>query len=195
MGQALDKICINYKYPPPYHIFKRLEDYFVFDTSTCHFYKIDEITYDFLKLCLKYSIKDAQKKLLKKRKFLPELINSVAQEIAILSDNGLFDIPDYSMQDEEIKRGLNRAYLAPITGIELALADTCNLACKYCYCGTSRNMPVSGLMTEDIAHQAVKWLFDASGRASKVNITFLGGEPLLNKPVIRSIVEYSQDLA
>ncbi len=172
----------------------RLGEYFVFDTSACRFYKIDELTYKFLKLCRSRSIMAAKKALLKGRKFFTKAINGVAKEIALLSENGLFDVPDYSISDEEIQKELDRSCSRPITGIELALAETCNLACKYCYCGTCRDMPNKGLMSEKVAHQAVDWLFKNSGNAKKVGITLFGGEPLLNKPVIYSLVEYSQRL-
>ena len=179
---------------PPYHIFTKLGDYFVFDTSGCRFYKIDEPTYRFLQLCLGLSIEEAEKKLLKEAKFTAEVINGVRGEVELLAGNGLFDIPDYSISDEQIEKDLAHSYAKGINGIELALAESCNLACTYCYCSTSRDMPEKGLMPEKIAHQAVMWLFDVAKNAKtkKINITFFGGEPLLNKPVIRSIVEYSQ---
>jgi hypothetical protein len=44
----------------PYHIFKKLDNYFVFDTTSYRFYKIDEITYQFLKLCLEHSIEEVE---------------------------------------------------------------------------------------------------------------------------------------
>lgn len=52
-------------------------------------------------------------------------------------------------------------------------------------------------MSEKIAHQAILWLFDEAekSKSPKVNITLFGGEPLLNKPIIYSIVAYSQLLA
>jgi uncharacterized protein len=55
-------------------------------------------------------------------------------------------------------------------------------------------MPNQGLMSETVARQAITWLFAMSGRAKEVHITFFGGEPLLNKPVLRFAIEYSQKL-
>jgi uncharacterized protein len=46
-----------------------------------------------------------------------------------------------------------------------------------------------------VARQAITWLFAVSGRSETVSITFFGGEPLLNKPVLRFAIEYSQRLA
>lgn len=180
-----------------YHVFNKLGEFFVFDTTSCNFYKIDNITYHFLKLCFEMSIDDAEAKLIASGQFTKNALASVANEIRILAENGLFDTPDYSMSSEQLQESLDSAYKTPIMGLELALAESCNLACKYCYCGTSRNMPNNGLMTEEIAKKAVLWLFEVAKNAKspKVNITLFGGEPLLNKPVIYAIIDYSQKLS
>ena len=50
-------------------------------------------------------------------------------------------------------------------------------------------------MSEDVARQAITWLFENSAGVPEVSITLFGGEPLLNKPVFRFAIEYSQELA
>jgi len=112
-----------------------------------------------------------------------ELIEEIGHEIELLAQHGLFDVPDYSLSEEELERQLEARYAAPWTKLELALAETCNLACKYCYCSTCRDMPRQGLMSEEIAKKAIDWLFAASKDAPQLGLTLFGGEPLLNKPV------------
>ena len=94
-----------------------------------------------------------------------------------------------------MEQQLEQRYTAPWTKLELALSETCNLACKYCYCSTCRDMPNQGLMSETVARQAITWLFAMSGRNKNLSITFFGGEPLLNKSTLRFAIEYSQRLA
>ncbi len=178
--------------PPPFHIFMKLGEYFVFDTSACRFYTVDELTYRYLELCNTSSIKKAKDTLLCNNRHSEEEVENVAREISLLSKNGLFDIPDFSINKDFVNKEIDKIYSAPIYGIELGVTENCNLACKYCYCGTCSELSTKGLMSEKVAHQAVMWLFDISGKGKRVNITFFGGEPLLNKPLIRSVVEYSQ---
>lgn len=183
------------KRPPAYHTFECLGERLVYDTSSCRFFSIDEPTHAFLDLCRTCSIDEAKKKLLTQGGFSSELIGSVAKEVAVMADHGLFDVPDYSISTELMERELRQRYESPWNKLELALAETCNLACAYCYCGTGSNMLNQGLMSEAVARQAITWLFAVSGRSDTVNITFFGGEPLLNKPVLRFAMEYSQRLA
>ena len=92
--------------PPPYHIFTVLGDYFVFDTSGCRFYKIEEPTYRFLELCLSCSIPEAKKTMLREGKFPEQTVKEIAKTISILSKNGLFDVPDFSISDEYLEKKL-----------------------------------------------------------------------------------------
>lgn len=181
--------------PSPYHTFECLGEMFVYDTSSCRFFHIDELTYQFLNLCRQHSIDEAKNILVGQGKYAPQNIESVAREVAIMAEHGLFDTPDYSISDDSLERQVQQRYQAPWNKLELALAESCNLACTYCYCRTCRDMPNQGLMTENVARQAITWLFAMSGKSEQVSITFFGGEPLVNKSVLRFAIEYSQRLA
>lgn len=50
-------------------------------------------------------------------------------------------------------------------------------------------------MSKAVARRAVDWLFQASGDAGQIEITFFGGEPLLNRPVFDDVMEYSANRA
>lgn len=182
--------------PPPYHVFECMGERFLYDTSSCRFLRIDEPSRRFLDLCRARPISEAEKLLKAEGEFPPELIAGVAREVALLAEHGLLDAPDYSLAPGRMERELEHRYSTPWNKLELALAETCNLACTYCYCGTCRDIvPSQGLMSESVARQAIMWLFAMSGRSEDVSITFFGGEPLLNKPVLRFAIEYSQRLA
>lgn len=181
--------------PPPYKAFSHEGEYFVYDTSNCVFFHIDEPTYDFLNLCLEYQFECAKKKFVEFNKYDDVTCESVFREVELLGKNGLFNIPGYSITDEVFEKQLEERYNSAWNKLELSLSEGCNLACKYCYCSTCRDIPSKGLMTENVARQAITWLFAMSGKSEQVSITFFGGEPLLNKPVLRFAIEYSQKLA
>jgi uncharacterized protein len=83
----------------------------------------------------------------------------------------------------------------PLRALSLAVAQKCNLGCTYCYAqqgsfgGPARSMP------DDTALAAVDLLFADVGPGERVNLSFLGGEPLLNRPVVHTAVERAERLA
>lgn len=83
----------------------------------------------------------------------------------------------------------------PVRALSLAVAQACNLGCSYCYAdGGSFGGPATA-MDERTARDAVEFLFSDVGAGERVNLSFLGGEPLLNRPVIRSATEHAHELA
>lgn len=180
--------------PPPFHVFEEAGVYFLYDTTSCRFFRIDEPTGVFLGLCLDHTPDEAARIMRDPKGYSPDEVATIAREVELLKQQGLLQAPNYSMSEKEFEAQLTHRYATAWNKLELALSETCNLACTYCYCGTCRDMPNQGLMTERVARQAVTWLFAASGKADSVSITLFGGEPLMNKPVLRFVLEYSQHL-
>jgi len=79
----------------------------------------------------------------------------------------------------------------PVTHVGLFLAQECNMRCVYCY-GNAGGYAGSGLMDESTAMRAVDWLLENSGSARELGISFFGGEPLLNFPLMRKLVPYAR---
>jgi uncharacterized protein len=83
----------------------------------------------------------------------------------------------------------------PLHALSLAVAQKCNLGCTYCYAsqgdfgGPAKNMPW------ETARRAVELLLGNAAPNSRVNLAFLGGEPLANRTVLRSATEYAAQLA
>lgn len=75
----------------------------------------------------------------------------------------------------------------------LMVAQECNMACVYCY-GDAGTYGGGGLMTEETARRSVDWLVRHSGNNKKLRLSFFGGEPLLNLPVIRRAVAYANEI-
>jgi uncharacterized protein len=83
----------------------------------------------------------------------------------------------------------------PLRALSLAVAQKCNLGCTYCYAqqgefgGAAKNMPL------DVALDAVDLLFRDVAPGERVNLSFLGGEPLVNRAVIRAATERAVAIA
>lgn len=191
---SADKSC-NTAATPPYHLYKYANEHFIYDTFNCVFFHIDKPTSDLLQLALEMPYEDAKNIFVESYDYSEEKKQSVIKEVSVMASEGLFVSPDYRITDEKFEHQLNQRYNSPWSKLELSLSEVCNLACKYCYCSTCRDIKTQGLMSERVARAAINWLFANSGNSSQVSITLFGGEPLLNKPVLKFAVDYSQRLA
>jgi uncharacterized protein len=82
--------------------------------------------------------------------------------------------------------------LPPITHAELFLADGCNLNCTYCFEG----LKPKRLMPMELAQKAVERLVkEWSGDEKGISIALFGGEPFLNWPVLKGIIEWAKEVA
>lgn len=83
----------------------------------------------------------------------------------------------------------------PLRAISLAVAQKCNLGCTYCYAqqgdfgGAAKNMPLA------TALKSIDLLFADVTAGEKVNVAFLGGEPLINRAVLRLATGYARERA
>lgn len=77
----------------------------------------------------------------------------------------------------------------------LLIQSSCNLACTYCYEVENDFHATAGAMPFDRAKAAVDSLIERSGSHKELEITFFGGEPLLNFSGIRRVVTYAKAAA
>ncbi len=122
-------------------------------------------------------------------KWIDELID--AQIISVHCDN-----------DRLLVENLRKCIPLPCVSImQLILTDACNLACSYCYLGRKlHNLGIESelsnthLMSNSVAEAAVDYFetqinyFPEYAQYTK-DIIFYGGEPLLNFPVLKSVVK------
>lgn len=178
----------------PFKVFESQGHYFLYHTSSGQLFHIEADVAQFLELCYTLNIEDARQHLIKNGT-TESLTNAIVSDVTELANQGLFTVYTQGVSTDVFEKELEKRYSAPWNKLELALAESCNLACKYCYCSNSRDIPNQGLMSENIARHAITWLFAMSGKSESVSITFFGGEPLLNKSVLRFAIKYSQQLA
>jgi uncharacterized protein len=83
----------------------------------------------------------------------------------------------------------------PLRALSLAIAQKCNLGCTYCYAqqgefgGLAKNMELADAL------RAVDLLVGSAEPEARLNLAFLGGEPLVNRKVLRAATERAVDLA
>ena len=77
----------------------------------------------------------------------------------------------------------------PVRALSLAVAERCNLGCTYCYAeGGSFGGPPRN-MDWNVAEASVRRLFSQAKKGERVTLAFLGGEPLVNRTLIRRATE------
>lgn len=79
----------------------------------------------------------------------------------------------------------------PLKTISLAVAQKCNLGCVYCYAQKGTLKEDSKNMTLEVALAAVDLLMDGITEGERATVVFLGGEPLMNRPVLYAATEYA----
>ncbi len=92
--------------------------------------------------------------------------------------------------DELIEYYLN----SKIQKITLQLTQNCNLNCSYCaYSGGYYNRThTKSRMDFEIAKRSIDFLLEHSGDNKEINIGFYGGEPLLEKELMRKCIKYAK---
>jgi uncharacterized protein len=79
-----------------------------------------------------------------------------------------------------------------VNALALAVSEHCNLGCGYCYAeGGSFGQARAQHMPWAVAEAAVDRLLASVGEGGQARIAFMGGEPLLNRGVLRQTVEHA----
>ncbi len=79
----------------------------------------------------------------------------------------------------------------PLQAISLAIAQKCNLGCTYCYAQQGEFGQAPKNMPSENAKRAIDLLVAEADTGSRINIAFLGGEPLVNRPVLPEATLYA----
>lgn len=82
-----------------------------------------------------------------------------------------------------------------VRSISLAIAQKCNLGCSYCYAQEGNFGGEEQNMSAEVALAAVDMLFAQAAAGERVNLAFLGGEPLTNRSLLYACTERAAELA
>jgi uncharacterized protein len=160
---------------------------YCFDSGSCSVFEIDRITYDILKLVEHPNPKTVSKVL----KYPDKKIHEVLSEIKALRAAGYLAEP-VDESPSTVTQYINQLMHTNSNSVTLIVADTCDLHCRYCYeQGVNKS---SRCMSKKTARDAVDFLFERAQKRNSVEITFFGGEPLLNWDTIKAVISYSQAL-
>ena len=87
----------------------------------------------------------------------------------------------------------------PLSTLVLNVTSKCNLSCGYCYeYGEDKIVEAKTkprFMNEETAKKSVDFMFAESGDMPVVNLTFFGGETLMNFKVLQSSLAYAHEKA
>lgn len=83
----------------------------------------------------------------------------------------------------------------PLHALSLAIAQKCNMGCSYCYADQGDFGGPSKKMSLEMAKSSIDVLINGRNKGDNVQLTFLGGEPLMNREGVWLATEYAADLA
>jgi uncharacterized protein len=171
-----------------FHCFHAGDDFFLFDVERVLPRKIRESAYEFVESLFTSPC------LLIPEKMMAALraLDLVAEEEDIPEGVSLDRTPGNPREVESGRDPLEKPQWG-ITNIALLVAQECNMRCAYCYGEGGGYGEKGGMMAEETALKAVDWLMQNSRNARKLNISFFGGEPLLNFPLIQKVVAYAKE--
>lgn len=104
-----------------------------------------------------------------------------------LEQLGLFD-PQTPYVTDDAPRSM------AVRSLSLAVAQKCNLACTYCYAQEGSFGVEPKNMEREAALASLALLFRDAAPGESVNLAFLGGEPLVNRSLIRECTERAVEI-
>jgi uncharacterized protein len=172
--------------------FKTRKCCYVYDVNTNQILKIPVLVYKMLGDWDKYQQTEILEKYLvnhtlKAVKHAVKLIRDIQEVEGFLKPKTVKNI-GHNITKDVLKNMLQNK----LNKLVLNLTDNCNLNCNYCM-RSSILCPPSSDMPLEIAFEAINYLYE-HGKESKgpVEISFYGGEPLLNFEVLKKTVEYAE---
>lgn len=119
-----------------------------------------------------------------------EALNALVDELYCLHDAGFLRTEDTS-RVAEVERLVAESLMAHSPRkMMLMVQSNCNLACTYCYEVQSGFHSTGTRMDYETGVRSVEFLIQRSGRRRDLEVTFFGGEPLLNFELIQQLVDY-----
>ncbi|WP_456474596.1 radical SAM protein [Candidatus Pyrohabitans sp.] len=161
------------------HRFEEFGKKFLLDVKRNSVYIIDELTFDLLGLCSQP---------MEERQIFEKLAavysaDSIRGTLNFLKDNRI-------LIAEEEPTELTFQPLTNKFSITLNVAQSCNLRCRYCYVEKAPTGSRGSLMSEVTAKKGIDFILGFDELES-LGVSFYGGEPLLNYPVVKSAMLYA----
>jgi uncharacterized protein len=130
---------------------------------------------------------------------------SEGSHIFLVDGSRIYDLPaEMTATDtlglfssDTIPRYIDYQPLTPpaIASISLNVAQACNMSCGYCYADTGKFGGKARMMSLEVAKASVDRLIAESDPNVGLVIGYMGGEPLLNRAVVRETTYYATEVA
>jgi len=168
---------------PFIHVFKTPFSTYAYDVNTDSVIKISKELYDYF-MDLEHGV-------------VTEKTEEVHNEMEILKKKGyLKDFFPKKIVDPRLAQ-LDYLINNRVEGITLQVTQQCNMRCSYCkftYGDNIHNRAHATVsMSYDVAVRAIDFYYHHSRDTKYVNVSFYGGEPLLEYEMIKKIIAYVND--
>lgn len=94
--------------------------------------------------------------------------------------------------ESRVARQYAAGRMPPINRVEMLVTEDCTLQCDYCFVNNKSHLK---RMSWEVAKKAVDFLIERSSPDSDLEITFFGGEPLLEFPLVKQTAAYARQRA
>ena len=157
------------------------DNYVVLDVNSGAVHIIDKMIYDLLGF---YDGKNVEETKAHFKGQYPDAdVAEALEELQDLQKQGLLFSPDFPVPDT--------FHFEPVLkSLCLHVAHDCNLRCGYCFADTGDFGGHRALMSAEVADKAVEFAIKGSKKRHNLELDLFGGEPLMNMPVVKHIVEY-----
>jgi uncharacterized protein len=180
---------------PLLRLFKTDACGYAYDTGTNKILKCGPIEYHLLENLMIMKVEDALD-LIETSCVEAEFAESLKNIRVGIAEKNLFCTIKAATLGSAIYADLEDMIRTSLGMIQLELTERCNLRCRYCVYNPSfpyKRNHGSLDMTSETAFRAIDLLADSSKNKEDVAVTFYGGEPLLQFPLIRSCVKDFED--
>lgn len=171
------------------HIFDGEGTTFLFDVESTKFFRIDAVVRDILELWNSYPesrlIRELQKK------YSNVTIKEAISEIRELEQQGFL----FQEARQSAYPSKDAHFKTRIVTFTLNFVAGCNLRCKYCWNDGGQYVKKNeGKMSRETAKRAIDFLVEHSYEGDEITVDFYGGEPFLNFEVMKSTVDYCNEI-
>ncbi len=157
------------------------DNYVVLDINSGAVHIIDKMIYDLLDV---YDGSNKETTVAEFKATYPEAeIKEALEELEELVHQGLLFSPEFPVPD-------TFKFEPVLKSLCLNIAHDCNLRCGYCFAGTGDFGGKRALMSEEVAERAVEFAIAGSKNRHNLEMDLFGGEPLVNYPVVKHVINY-----
>lgn len=157
------------------------DHYVVLDVNSGAVHIIDKMIYDILGFYDGNNPEETKAHF--KGKYADSDVEEVLAELKELQEAGLLFSPDFSVPDTFAEEPI-------LKSLCLHVAHDCNLRCGYCFADTGDFGGHRALMSKKVAQKAIEFAIKGSKKRHNLELDLFGGEPLMNMPVVKFIVDY-----